>query len=239
MPNTITLSDVVKVYETNYRANYNEMLKRYGDFLKTNAYDPVVMAEVLLIGNHQARLNDVKKQRVFVCDAIKKLAKVKPWLKKYANFEDVYRDVQEILGDIKYIKDLAMYDVSLRLAAMYNLWPTKVYLNAGPLEAAKTMCDSKMINTFGRVMEKHDFPNQFQILRCDEIEDLLCVMGHYDVFSDLNNLSKVKTNVSSCSGYTSLFRRNLLAHKLLEEYWGEAPIPIEQLNILSDRLIFC
>ena len=226
------------VYKKYYRSNYNESLKRYGEFLKANAYDPIIMAEVLLIGNHQARLNDVKKQRTSACEAIERLANAKPWLKSYTNFEEIYEDVQCILAGIKYVKGLAIYDVSLRLAAMTNLWPQKVYLNAGPLEAAKNMYNSEMIKTYGRIMDIGNFPEDFWDLRCDEIEDMLCVMGHYDVFSDLNNLDKVKRKMSSCSGGSTLFRRNLLVHELLEENWGKAPILRDQLTTLSDRFIF-
>ena len=232
-PITFTLSDVVDVYDKYYRANYNEMLKRYGVFLKENAYDPNVMAEVLLIGNHQARLNDVKKQHASACDAIDRLAKAKPWLKTYANFEEIYKDVQCILADINYVKGLTIYDVSLRLAAMFNLWPDKVYLNAGSLEAAEKLFGKSMKKKSSQVVDKMVFITiciDFNKLRCDEIEDLLCVMGHYDVFSNLSNLDKVKPKGSLCSGGISLFRSNLLAHKLLEENWGKAPIPCNKIT---------
>lgn len=233
-----TSKDVVTVYKKYYRSNYNETLKRYGGFLKANAYDPNIMAEVLLIGNHQARLNDVKKQRTSACKAIESLANAKPWLKTYANFEDIYEDVQRILAGIEYVKGLAIYDVSLRLAAISDLWPTKVYLNAGPLKAAKILLGAAKIKKSAHIIVIKQFPKDFWELRGDEIEDMLCVMGHYDVFSDLKNLNKVINKMSSRSGSSTLFRRNLLGHTLLEEIWEKDSISRNQLTTLSDRLIF-
>lgn len=50
-----TLKDVVTIYKKYYRSNYNDTLKRYGDFLSAQAYEDIIMAEVLLIGDHQAK----------------------------------------------------------------------------------------------------------------------------------------------------------------------------------------
>lgn len=231
-----TLKDVVTNYNKWYKQNYHESLKRYGDFLNAAAYCDEVMAEVLLIGNHQARLNDVKKQRASACEAIERLAKAKPWRKTYANFEEIYVDVQCILSGIKYVRGLAIYDVSLRLAAMSNLWPAKLYLNAGPLEAAKILLGATKIKKLGHIIDIKQFPKEFQKLRCDEIEDLLCVMGHYDVFSNLNKLGKALPMIEKRTKSGNLFRKNLLARKLLEENWGKDPIHCNQLTKLSDRL---
>lgn len=231
-----TLKKVVDTYNKWYKPNYHESLKRYGDFLNAAAYCDEVMAEVLLIGNHQARLNDVKKQRASACEAIEKLAKAKPWRKTYANFEEIYIDIQCILAGIKYVKGLAIYDVSLRLAAMSNLWPAKVYLNAGPWKAAKKLYEAGILKKLAPIMDKKDFPKEFQDLRCDEIEDLLCSLGHYGVFSDLDKLGQALPMIEKRTQSGKLFRKNLLARKLLEDNWGKNPIPCNQLTKLSDRL---
>ena len=108
--------------------------------------------------------------------------------------------------------------------------PDKVYLNAGPWEAAKKLYEAGILKKLAHVMDKTDFPSAFHILRCDEIEDLLCVMEHYGVFTSPSNLEKAKpTHVCG-----SFFRKNLLAHILLEENWGKDPIPCDQLTTLCN-----
>ena len=232
MAKTTYLKIVVSIYDKYFRKCYNDMLNRYGSFLNAVAYSDDVKAEVLLIGNHQARHNDLLSWRTEVCKAINKLALAKPWTKNYASFCDIYKDVQFILRGCKYIGDLTIYDVALRLAALYpkySLMPDKVYLNAGSLKAAKELYKNGHLKKVTPIMDKIDFPTEFHVLRCDEIEDLLCFMQHYGVFSSPINLAKVKTPLGSC------FRKNLLAYILLETNWKKAVLPPSQLITLQKR----
>lgn len=235
-----TLTKVVDTYREIFDSNYQKSLKRYRDFLNDAVYCNEVMAEVLLIGNHQARLNDIKSWRVDVCHAINKLAKAKPWTKSYVNFDNIYNDVQRLFDGCKYIGVLAIYDVALRIAARFDddeMMPKKVYLNAGPLKAAKELLGIHKIKSLGHIVDREEFPQDFHNLRCDQIEELLCVMERNGVFSNLNNINNIKPN--SCSCFTNcsfLFRRNLLAHSLLDKNWDKEPIPYEQLETLAKRL---
>lgn len=235
-----TLTKVVDTYKEIFDPSYKQSLKRYHGFLNESAYCDEVMAEVLLIGNHQSRLNDIKSWRADVCHAIHKLAEAKPWTNSYVNFDDIHNDVQRLFYGCKYIGGLAIYDVALRLAARFNdneMMPKKVYLNAGPLKAAKELLGIHKIKSLGHIVDKNEFPQEFQKLRCDQIEELLCVMERYGIFSNLNNINNIKPK--SCSYFTScsfLIRRNLLAHRLLDENWGKEPISYKQLDTLSKRL---
>lgn len=235
-----TLTKVVDTYREIFDSNYQKSLKRYRDFLNDAVYCNEVMAEVLLIGNHQARLNDIKSWRVDVCHAINKLAKAKPWTKSYVNFDNIYNDVQRLFDGCKYIGGLAIYDVALRIAERFDddeMMPKKVYLNAGPLKAAKELLGIHKIKSLGHIVDREEFPQDFHNLRCDQIEELLCVMERNGVFSNLNNINNIKPN--SCSCFTNcsfLFRRNLLAHSLLDKNWDKEPIPYEQLETLAKRL---
>ena len=137
-----TLTKVVDTYKELFDPNYKQSLERYRGFLNEAAYCNEVMAEVLLIGNHQARLNDIKSWRTDVCHAINNLAKAKLWTKNYVSFDNIYNDVQRLFDGCKYIGGLAIYDVALRIAARFDddeMMPKKVYLNAGPLKAAKEL----------------------------------------------------------------------------------------------------
>jgi hypothetical protein len=199
----ITLKDVVDHYVKCYKPHHDEELRRYRDFLNTSKQADVIIAEVLLIGAHQTRLHDMPSWHSDAKHTIDVLAKAKPWKKNYGSFEEIYEDVKQLIGGIDHIGPLAIYDVALRLAARFNnpsMMPKKVYLSAGPLRAAKVMYKNALLKTIGTTVIKNAFPPEFQKLTCEDIEDLLCVMGHYDVFSNYDNLDKVpcpaqKTNI--------------------------------------------
>ena len=196
---TLTLKDIVDHYLKCYKPSHDEELKRSRDFLNTSGQPDLEIAEVLLIGNHQIRLQDIHSWQPYAKKAIGILAKQRPWMKKYRDFDDIYSDVNRLIGSIKFIGPLAVYDVSLRLAARFNspiVMPNKVYLTTGPLKAAKimnangTMRVGKIGNS-SVILDKKLFPVDFHRLTCEDIEDLLCTMEHYDVFSNYANLLKV------------------------------------------------
>ncbi len=228
---SLTLKEVVDVYKKYYNPSYNELLQRYGSFLNAASYSDVVMAEVLLIGDHQARLNDIRSWRADAFKAIQKLAKDKPWLKKYACFTDIHNHVQAVLSGCGHIGPLTVYDVALRLAAQngfHALMPDRVYLYAGPLETAKRILGTAMINKHGNVLDLKLFPSEFHVLRCDEVENLLCVLPHLDMFLLMGYGGKKTAG--------NLLRKNLLAHQLLEVNWGKGPLPEKHLNTLGKKL---
>lgn len=227
----LTLKDVVSVYVKYYDSSYETMLQRYGSFLNAHAYSDIVMAEVLLIGDHQARLNDIHLWRADAYKAIQKLAKDKPWMKTYPSFEDIHNHVQTVLCGCGHIGPLTVYDVALRLAAQHGfhaLMPNKVYLYAGPLETAKRIIKPATIIMFGNILEMKYFPSEFHGLRCDQVENLLCVMPHIDVFLLMGYGGKKSSS--------TLFRKNLLAHKLLEIDWGKATTQEKHLNTMGKKL---
>lgn len=188
-----TLKDVVDHYVNCYKPHHDDELRRYGAFLNAAKPANAIIAEVLLIGAHQTRLHDMPSWHSAAKKAIKALEKAQPWKKNYANFKEIYDDIKNLIGGIKHIGPLTIYDVSLRLAARFknpSMMPKEVYLSAGPLRAARVLLKNSIANK-PCVLNKSAFPPEFSPLSCEDIEDLLCVMGHFDVFSDYNNLGKV------------------------------------------------
>lgn len=198
-----TLKDIVDHYVKCYKPHHAEELRRYRDFLNASKQADSIIAEVLLIGAHQTRLHDMPSWQVDAKCAIDVLAASKPWKKSYGSFDEIYEDIKKLIGSIKHIGPLTIYDVALRLAARFNnpaMMPNKVYLSAGPLRAAKILYANSNLKTIGAFVMACAFPPDFQKLTCEDIEDLLCVMGHYDVFSNYANLDNVpcpakKTNI--------------------------------------------
>lgn len=227
----LTLKEVMDEYKKYYNPSYNDLLQRYGSFLNAAVYSDAVMAEVLLIGDHQARLNDIHSWRTDAFMAIQKLARDKPWLNKYASFTDIHNHVQAVLGRCGHIGPLTVYDVALRLAAQNDfpaLMPNKVYLYAGPLETAKRILGTATLKKHGNVIDLKLFPAEFHVFRCDEVENLLCVLPHLDVFLLMGYGCKKTAG--------TWLRNNLLAHQLLEVNWGKAPLPEIHMNNLGKKL---
>ena len=134
-------------------------------------------------GMHQRRLNTSA-----VNNAAEILVKAGVISKSYKDFEELYEEVNSLIGHIKGIGKLTVYDTALKLGCIMNprVFPRDyVYLMAdAPYNAACRYYGKKLsyiepIGTFAAEFGK--IPSMF-------IEDFFCVMHNY-----INGKSSVKT----------------------------------------------
>ena len=92
-------------------------------------------------------------------------------LRNCPNFDTLHEVVKETVGGIKGIGPLYVYDVSERIAAKLGLAPEKVYLHTGAAEGTAKLGLDRGLET----IELASFPEAFQTLSPDEIEDVLCM----------------------------------------------------------------
>lgn len=114
----------------------------------------------------------------------------------FKDFEDLYEYVRSLLvqtptnpnGIVKNPHALIIYDIALRLAYKYGVWPEKyVYLNgSGPYEAAKALGLGKFIKQRKILYEDiiRNYP-ELAALDAAQLEDFLCIFHNR-----LNNLKK-------------------------------------------------
>jgi hypothetical protein len=86
------------------------------------------------------------------------------------SFDNLFALFESILGPIRGIGELYIYDTALRVGAKLNILPTKVYLHAGTRTGAKALgLDSK-----AKSLEISLLPIELQTLEPYELEDVLC-----------------------------------------------------------------
>ena len=85
------------------------------------------------------------------------------------SFDDLHRAVDDRIGDIHGIGELAVYDIACRIGASFGLTPERVYLHAGTREGARAL------QLEGPSVRKSDLPEEFASLSPAEIEDCLCI----------------------------------------------------------------
>ncbi|PBC72515.1 hypothetical protein [Fibrobacter intestinalis] len=118
---------------------------------------------------HQYRIpNDVLKQ-VYKC--------LKAWdaPKEFADFDELYKELEKRIGNLEGVGSLMLYDTALRFAKYYRLKPKQVYLHAGAYEGAKLLKSKGLLNApLARTLPVNAFPKPLQKLGAKEIEIFLC-----------------------------------------------------------------
>ncbi len=137
---------------------------------------------------HQLRLksNDLK---FFGDELVKWISRI-----EMANtFDELWKIVNPVGQGIKGIGELAIYDVAIIIGQCLNpkLEPNKIYLHAGTRKGSWNLLGRKRL---GRTIDKSILPNDFNELKCWEIEEILCI--YKDCFSCINN--KKCDNKSKC-----------------------------------------
>jgi len=113
---------------------------------------------------HQRRLS--RQAKTAAAKAIRKLD-----LQEAMTFEAVFQAVQDAIGDIRGVGDLAVYDVALRLSAVLGQPAGRVYLQSGARKGARALG----ITTRERSLPRDAFPAELRRLHAWEIENLLCI----------------------------------------------------------------
>lgn len=227
------ISKLVEIYKNDSMLKLNDLLVKYRLFFQSSAYDNEVKAEILLIGNHQSRLNDVHLNESVVREVIRILASAKLWNKTYAAFDDILRDVNSTVVGSKNIGDLTRYDMALRLASInpsVNM-PKYVHVYCGAEEGADNILGKDAVKKCKHKIPHTMFPPDVCSMQPFQIEDFLCVM-HRALQSGTRPSPSSKKNkkVDAALGQPFLlnsssnqviirykhFRRNLLGHQIFD-----------------------
>jgi hypothetical protein len=161
-----SFADIVRVYREFFRkglADENTFLKKL-DFdaaLKTSALCELEDGKRMA---HQYRL----KARVLRA-AHAKLRKAS--LQSCSSFDELFRTVEEAIGELAGIGPLTVYDISFRLGVYLDLHPEKIYLHAGTRQGARVLG----LGAGADSIDVKDVPVALRRLTAAEIEDCLCI----------------------------------------------------------------
>lgn len=142
------------------------------------------------------------QSRYYSKESLKEIAKhlAAHWNRNtFKDFEDLYEYVSSILvktatnqsGLVKKSYALIIYDIAIRLAYRYGVWPKKyVYLNGtGPYNAVNDLGLKAYIGKQGRILYADIIKNYPELGKLDaaQLEDILCIYH--------NQLANFKHNV--------------------------------------------
>jgi hypothetical protein len=130
--------------------------------------------------------------------AEERLQAIGPSLAKAADFAVLHRLVEEEIGRIKGIGELAVYDIAHRVGAHFGKEPRLVYLHAG------TRTGARGLNLKGDSVDPASLPDAFSRLSAAEIEDCLCIYK-----DELNGLRRRSHRCCSVSAVERRRRRCL------------------------------
>ncbi|MBR4649505.1 MAG: hypothetical protein IKO67_05070 [Bacteroidaceae bacterium] len=188
----MTFSEAVKAYRSILcKAHLNELdnvAAKYAAYQKSLSPTSLKeLAEVCVEGNHQHRIHKGAKIR-----AIGILEKNLPTIftKTFANFEQLYDYIKNLIGGIDYIGLLTIYDVSLRIGHLFSkpIYPKKfLYLNSGAYLGARKMIGGRNLGHKIPLKNFFSYPQirsitgfrDLQSLPNSLVEDFLCVMHNY------------------------------------------------------------
>lgn len=189
------LSEAVAIYKT-YRAyaflaGVNNVVCLYKN--KKFVFDKMV-ADYVIYGSHQNRVVRGKYFRYkheTLEPAENILVTSFPLLKRHTDFDSLHADVKKLIGGIKNIKHLTIYDAALRLGFLIGVFPDKnVYVYSGAWDGLKGLQYDKQHHfsyTFTKpgVYDVKNFPSDLGLLDSMFIEDFLCVfhkdLGHLSI----------------------------------------------------------
>ena len=158
-----------------YRGHWNELCSVLDYFLQAPTPSNVDKLKVCVKGAHQYCISNAA-----INSAVTALNNAGVLYKKYIDFEALYDDVRSIIGGIKGIGDLTIYDTALRIGfTMYPMvLPCRyVYLARGSKAGA-----TKLLNPITPLNYREPaclFAPYFGNMSSHFIEDFLCVLKDY------------------------------------------------------------
>jgi hypothetical protein len=95
-------------------------------------------------------------------------------LRKAATFAQLHRIVRSMIGDVRGIGALMVYDTSLRIAVHLGLEPSQVFLHAGTRVGARALG----LDASAESLSVAELPRALRRISAGEVEDILCIYKH-------------------------------------------------------------
>jgi hypothetical protein len=163
------LRAIVSAYIRDHRANAARELRWFA-IQRTLADAISIAAEAR--GPSGKRLAHQRRIRASVLAQCKKrLLASAGKLRGVRSFAALHETVNYLVGGIRGIGELYVYDTALRIGAKLGVLPRLVYLHAGTREGARHMGLGRARKT----ASPKELPTEFSRLRPREIEDALCI----------------------------------------------------------------
>lgn len=195
-PCPTSLSGIVKHYEHYERANFENLLiqvRKAGSFEKQVHFackskfrtSLVLYQDRKVIHPHQRRIGAEKLEKIAAqaVHAIDQYRSAVDFLQVHSITEHVIRDAIGLSNP-----ELTAYDISLRIGAVRDIFPTQVYLHTGARTGAMNLfCRMKEPIPNRHRLDIGDLPEPLHSLKPQHIENLLCI--YKECFPNLDTLA--------------------------------------------------
>lgn len=91
-------------------------------------------------------------------------------LGKASSFADLHETIKRVIGDIRGVGELMVYDTAHRIGAYLGLRPGQVYVHAGVREGARALGLNRT-----KTISRTELPPPLRKLRPEHVEDCLCI----------------------------------------------------------------
>ncbi len=105
-------------------------------------------------------------------DIASKLILAQAVFETHTTFQEIYEVVKSCACPPYKNANLLVYDLSLRIGAYKDLFPSNIYLHRGALEGAQIVLNQKKLPN---LISASSLPKEFSVLKPHEIEDCLCI----------------------------------------------------------------
>ena len=166
-PSPPDLDGIVRAYISEYRDLARRGLKYYAD--QKNPKRAVEKAALSKLPSGKREPHQGRIPNHVLESATRKLLAAN--LVNCATFHQLHRLVNEKIGGIKGIGELAVYDIAHRIGAYLGLSPRYVYLHRGTREGARALG----LDPGAKFIKRSQLPKPFHRLRPYEIEDCFCI----------------------------------------------------------------
>jgi hypothetical protein len=163
------LDTIVRLYVHHFRPAAERELVYY-QRLRTDR-DAVSRAALCVLPSGKRHPHQYRIPGRALADAERRLLTAIDAIRACKNFDDLRNLIEQRVGSISGIGELATYDIALRIGARIRVAPTRVYLHSGTREGATALGLGQRRRTF----EVSELPPAFRRLAPREIEDALCI----------------------------------------------------------------
>jgi hypothetical protein len=164
------IQDIIDDYRVNYQKNANDELNAFRiQPTLEKAISYAALAQIPKINkrfSHQYRLrNDALYQ------AKKALFGNQDVMKSSSSFNELYQNIETIVGDICGLGELYVYDTTIRIGAWLGLAPDEIFVHAG----VRTGVRNLGLDPTRLKISRTELPKAFAAMEAHEIEDIMCI----------------------------------------------------------------
>lgn len=163
------LSDVVADYLARHAANANLERNHYAQFRTLRS--AVRAAGLARTAENTRHPHQYRLSPELLATCATRLQTVLPAIERARDFEELFRIVKRVIGPLRGVGELMVYDTASRVGAKLGLEPKRVFLHRGVRVGARHLG----LATNREAILRSELPRELRRLPAWQLEDILCI----------------------------------------------------------------